>query len=432
MKVLLISENRCRDNLVPWPIGAASIAAAAEAAGHDVEGLDLMFSQDAAADVADAVRSFQPDVVGISLRNIDNQDMHANEFFLPGVKEVVDAVTSETAAPVVLGGAGFTIFPLECLSYLAQEIGIVGEGEEAFVQLLDALEAGEDPSGVGGLAFLRDGAGRINPVERPVDFRCAPPPDRRAFGVSCYNWVPGKGPPFVANIQSRRGCPLRCIYCSSPLVEGRVVRCRDAQQVADELEALEKRYALSTCIFADSHFNYPAEYARQLCSLIIEKQLSINWSCGINPLYYDEALFEMLRQAGCFAVSIGNESGSDEMLASLRKDFTASDVRKNVVAARDQGLQANCFLLLGGPGETRESVEESIALMDELAPEAVRITVGIRIFPGCELERIAAEEGVIHQGQDLLEPVFYLEKAVAPWLYDMMKDVCASRPGWFL
>src|SRR5450830_885097 len=101
MKVLLISENRCRDNLVPWPIGASCIAAAAEAAGHNVKGLDLMFSRDASADVAAAVRSFQPDVVGISLRNIDNQDIHANEFFLPGVKQVVDAVTSETVAPVV-------------------------------------------------------------------------------------------------------------------------------------------------------------------------------------------------------------------------------------------------------------------------------------------------------------------------------------------
>lgn len=432
MKVLLISENRCRDNLVPWPIGAACIAAAAEAAGHNVKGLDLMFSRDASADVAAAVRSFQPDVVGISLRNIDNQDMHANEFFLPGVKQVVDAVTSETVAPVVLGGAGFTIFPLECLSYLGQEMGIVGEGEEAFVQLLDVLEAAGDPSGVGGLAILRDGTRRINPVERPVDFRRAPPPDRRAFSVSSYDWVPGKGPPFVANIQSRRGCPLRCIYCSSPLVEGRVVRCREAMQVADELEALEKEHGLSTVIFADSHFNFPGEYARELCSLIIEKQLSIRWSCGINPLYYDEALFPMMREAGCFAVSLGNESGSDEMLAALRKDFTSSDVRKNVIAAKEQGFQVSCFLLLGGPGETCESVEESIALMDELEPEAVRVTVGIRIFPGCELERIAAEEGVVSPGQNLLQPAFYLEKAVAPWLYEMMSEACASRPGWFL
>jgi radical SAM superfamily enzyme YgiQ (UPF0313 family) len=432
MKVLLISENRCRENLVPWPIGAACIASAAESAGHDVRGLDLMFSRDPASEVASAVRDFQPDVVGVSLRNIDNQDMHSNEFFLPEAKKIVEVLAPETEAPVVPGGAGFTIFPLECLEYLNLGLGIVGEGEEAFVSLLDALEAGADPSGIGGLAILRAGTGRINPAERLVDFQKAPPPDRRAFDVAGYDWVPGKGPPFVANIQSRRGCPLRCIYCSSPLVEGRVVRCREARDVADELESLEKEHGLSTVIFADSHFNCPVEYAKELCALIIKKRLSIKWSCGLHPLYHDESLFPMLREAGCFAVSIGNESGSDVMLESLRKDFTKSDVRKNVVAAREQGFQVSCFLLLGGPGETRDSVEESIALMDELAPEAVRVTVGIRIFPGCELERIAAEEGVISPGQNLLEPAFYLEKAVAPWLYDRMKEVCASRPGWFL
>jgi radical SAM superfamily enzyme YgiQ (UPF0313 family) len=184
MKVLLISENRCRENLVPWPIGAACIASAAESAGHDVRGLDLMFSRDPASEVASAVRDFQPDVVGVSLRNIDNQDMHSNEFFLPEAKKIVEVLAPETEAPVVPGGAGFTIFPLECLEYLNLGLGIVGEGEEAFVSLLDALEAGADPSGIGGLAILRAGTGRINPAERLVDFQKAPPPDRRASRTS--------------------------------------------------------------------------------------------------------------------------------------------------------------------------------------------------------------------------------------------------------
>jgi len=149
-------------------------------------------------------------------------------------------------------------------------------------------------------------------------------------------------------------------------------------------------------------------------------------------MVYEPGLYGLMKEAGCLAVSLGNESGSDEMLRSLKKDFTASDVRKNAAAAREAGLMVNCFLMLGGPGETRESVEESIALMDELRPDAVIVTVGVRIFPGCELESIAVADGFISEGQDLLEPAFYLARDVAPWLYDRMAQVCATRPTWSL
>jgi len=98
MRVLLISENRCRENLVPWPIGPACVATAARAAGHAVEGLDLMFSEDAAADVASAIDRFAPDCVGLSVRNIDNQDMTDNRFFMPAVRRIVEVVRSSTGA----------------------------------------------------------------------------------------------------------------------------------------------------------------------------------------------------------------------------------------------------------------------------------------------------------------------------------------------
>jgi len=418
--------------MVPWPLGVAWVASSVRARGHEVAGLDLMFADDPAAAVAEAVREFAPDCIGFAVRNIDNQDMYANEFFLPEARGILDSVREVTDVPLVLGGAGFTIFPLECLDYFGLELGVVGEGEAAFPALLSALEAGVDPSTLPGLAVARGGLRQVNPIDLSFDFRRSPPPDREAFDVSGYRWVPGQGPPFVSNVQSRRGCPLHCIYCSSPLVEGRTIRCREPQDVADELESLEKEHGVRTVIFADSHFNHPAEYAYELCELIRHKRLAMKWSAGANPLFFDAGLFEAMREAGCFAVSIGNEHGSDAMLQSLRKDFSKEDVSRSVKAARAAGLEVNCFLLLGGPGETRESVDESIALMDELAPEIVRVTVGIRIFPGCGLERVAVEEGFISEGQSLLEPAFYLERRAKPWLYKKMVEVTAARKGWFL
>jgi radical SAM superfamily enzyme YgiQ (UPF0313 family) len=370
--------------------------------------------------------------VGLSVRNIDNQDMRDNEFFMPAVRDIARVVRSRTGALLVLGGAGFTIFPLECLEYTGAEMGIAGEGEDSFAALLEALCSGEDYSGLPGLATVKGARRVLNPPGPAVDLRGTGAPDRRAFDVSRYNWSPGKGPPFLANIQARRGCRMRCIYCTNPLIEGRELRCRDADDVADELERLQKDDGIRTVLFTDSNFVDPPDYASDLCRRITGRGLSIEWFATVNPMLFEPDLYRLMREAGCIAVSIGNESGSDRMMEALKKDFTASDVRKNVTAARDQGLQVNCFLMLGGPGETRASVEESVTLMDELRPDSVWVTVGVRIFPGCEMERIAVERGLLTEGRDLLQPVFFLEPETEPWLYDTMAGICASRAGWSL
>lgn len=431
LKVLLISENRCRENLIPYPLGVAWVAAAVRAAGHEVSGLDLMFSDDPAGDTARAVREFQPDCVGLAIRNIDNQDLYSPEFYLPPVTDVVAAIKSETGAPVVLGGAGFTMFPLECLEFLGLELGVVSEGEAAFTRLLEILESGADPSDLPGLALLRGGLGTVNPPGPGQDLDLMPAPAHDVFDVRRYNWVPGGGAPFTANLQSRRGCHMRCIYCSSPLVEGRRVRLRDPSLVADELESLAG-LGVGTAIFTDSLFNYPAEYTERLCREIAARCLPVRWTASVNPAYNDPGLFELMRQAGCSTLSVGNESGSEDMLAALRKGFSKEDILQTVRAAHEAGLSFYCFLLLGGPGETRQSVEESVAFLDELGAESVRVTVGIRIYPGCELFNISVREGVIAAAQNLLYPAFYLAPEVEPWLQEHMKEVCGVRPGWML
>jgi len=431
LKVLLISENQCRDNLIPYPIGVASIAAAVKAAGHQVAGLDLMFSDDPAGDTARAVRDFDPGCIGLSVRNIDNQDKYAGEFYLPPVREVVSAIQSETHAPIVLGGAGFTIFPLECLEYLGLELGIVGEGEDSFVRLLRLIETGGDFNGLPGMAILRGGEGKVNAPGPAPNLGRLLPPDRDVFDVGLYNWSPGSGPAFTANLQSRRGCHMRCVYCSNPLLEGRKVRLRDPSAVADEMQLLDDR-GIRMAIFTDSLFNYPTDYAERLCREIADRHLSLRWTASVNPAFNHPGLFDLMRQAGCSTLSVGNESGSVDMLAALRKGFSKDDIVETIRAARGSGLGFYCFLLLGGPGETRESVDESVALLEELEPESVRVTVGIRIYPGCELQDIAVREGFISADQNLLYPAFYLAPGVEPWLHEYMKEVCGRHPGWLL
>jgi radical SAM superfamily enzyme YgiQ (UPF0313 family) len=432
MKVLLISENRCRENLIPYPLGIAYVAAAAREAGHEVSGLDLMFSERPVDKVLQIVRSFGPQCIGLSIRNLDNQDMHKSEFYLPQVKEIVEAVKSESDALIVPGGAGFTIFPQECLEYLDLEMGIVGEGERSFVELLRRLELGLELVDIPGLALRRDGKTYVNPPEPHAWPGMFPLPDRDIFPVTPYNYIPGQGPPRMANLQARRGCHLRCIYCTSPRVEGRVVRVRDPREVADELASLEREHGSRNAVFVDSLFTYPFDYSEELCREIASRKLTIKWHCNLNPLYSDPHLLSLLREAGCASLSIGNESGSEDILQSLKKGFTKDDVVRSISEAKRLGFFLNCFLLLGGPGENERTVKESVELMSELEVDAVRVTVGVRIYPGCELYDIALRERVISPHQNLLYPTFYISQETSGWLYDYMREVCEEREGWFL
>ena len=225
---------------------------------------------------------------------------------------------------------------------------------------------------------------------------------------------------------------MRCIYCTNPLVEGRSVRLREPQAVADELQSLEDDYGIKTATFTDSLFNYPADYSTLLCREIAKRRLSLRWTCSFTPVNPDPELIGLLPEAGCFFLSIGNESGSEDMLAALRKGFSKKEVLKAVKEVRRAGLMFNCFLLLGGPGETGRTVEESVEFVSELEPTAVTVTVGIRIYPGCELYDIALREKVITPDQNLLYPTFYLAPEVEPWLYEYMRGVCGERAGWLL
>jgi radical SAM superfamily enzyme YgiQ (UPF0313 family) len=431
MRVLFISENRSRANLVPYPIGISCVAAAARRAGHDVYGLDLMWSDDPPSDIAAAVRRFEPDCVGLSVRNIDNQDMRHPVSYVSEVIDIVGAVKGSTGAPIVAGGAGFTIFPLECLRYLDLELGLIGEAEDSFPLLLERLGAGLDPAGVPGLARYGHTENIVNRRLSLPDISRSPSPDRLAFPVDRYDWAPGRNAPFIANIQSRRGCHMECVYCSNPIVEGNRVRMRDPAVVVDELQGLEEQ-GISTVWFVDSLFNYPVDYARELCVRISERGLSIRWICTFSPTASDPGLFSIMRDAGCFQLSVGNESGSDLILDSLKKGFTKKDVAVAVSRAREEGLGVNCFLLLGGPGETRETVEESVEFVASLEPDMVTVTPGIRIYPGCELHRIAISEGVVKKDQGLLAPTFYVSPEVEPWLYDYAEEICSSNDGWKL
>ena len=406
-------------NILPLPLGPALVAAACRKVGHDVVLLNLMFAGDTQSAIQDCVGGFRPEVVGISVRNIDDQNMADPKFLLPPAREVVKTCRSLCDAPLIVGGAGYSIFPGSALRYLGADMGIWGEGEVAFPALLERVAKGLPVSGLPGL-FLSG--------ERPADRTFASNQDDLPLPEPGL-WIPSvRGQSeFWVPVQTRRGCPLDCSFCSTAAIEGRGLRQHSPEAIAAWLEQLASS-RFTNLNFVDNTFNLPPDYAKELCRKILERGLAINFWCIIYPKWVDSELVELMTQAGCREISLGFESGSNPMLASLNKMFNAEEVKTVAKMFQGAGIFRRGFLLLGGPGETRESVEESLAFADSLNLDALKVTVGVRIYPETPLAATALAEGVILPDDDLLWPRFYLAPRLREWLPERIVAYKTLRP----
>jgi radical SAM superfamily enzyme YgiQ (UPF0313 family) len=422
VRVLLIAANMERMNLPPLPLGPALVAAACRQAGHEAVLLNLMFSGDARSAVQDSVKQLQPEAIAISVRNIDDQNMGDSKFLLPPVHEIVQTCRSLSGAPIIVGGAGYSIFPESALRYLGADMGICGEGEAAFPALLSCLEKGKTLAEVPGLCLPGQQPTSRTFAQHLDDF---PLPDPAL-------WIPAGHDPaeFWVPVQSRRGCPLDCSYCSTAAIEGRGLRKRSPQSVAAWLEQLV-RAGFSQFNFVDNVFNLPLPYAKDLCRHILERHLAIKFWCIIYPKWVDEELVELAARAGCSEISLGFESGSEQTLASLNKRYDAEDVRRVSNLFARSGIFRRGFLLLGGPGETRETVEQSLAFADSLNLDALKITMGVRVYPGTPLATRAVAEGMLKPDEDLLWPRFYLAPGLREWLPERIARYKAER-SWVM
>ncbi|MEN6320121.1 MAG: radical SAM protein [Syntrophaceae bacterium] len=422
MRVLLISANTERINILPLPLGLNCVAVAARNAGHEVKLVDLMTEKDDQSSLRNAVAVFNPEIIGISIRNIDDQNMENPRFLLEQVKKVVAECRNISRVPIILGGAGYSIFPESALSYLEADIGIQGEGEIVFPLLLDRIERGDDISGSPGVYLPGSGLQGKRIFEKNLDQ--LPPSDPHILSLSATDkqeyWMP---------LQTRRGCPMGCSYCSTATIEGRTIRKRSPEYIIKEIIS-HVGVGFQRFYFVDNTFNIPDTYAKEICRKIIESRLALSWRCIIYPWRLDKELIHLMAEAGCTEVSLGFESGCEQILRNMNKRYSCDDVRQTSDMLRDAGIKRLGFLLLGGPGETRESVQESLAFADSLNLDALKITIGIRIYPYTALAKIAEKEGLIIPEDNLLFPTFYIASNLGDWIRDTVLFWMADRHHW--
>jgi radical SAM superfamily enzyme YgiQ (UPF0313 family) len=234
----------------------------------------------------------------------------------------------------------------------------------------------------------------------------------------------------MANIQTRRGCPFGCVYCTYPLLEGARVRLRPVVEVIDEIRDLTEGYGVDYLYFVDDIFNFPPDYALELCRAMTAAELKVNWSAFINPQFVTAGLMTAMAAAGCDAVEYGSDSGSPAMLRSLGKSFSVNHIREASRCCLDLGIDFAHYILFGGPGETEATIDETFALMDEVNPTAVIAMTGIRIFPGTHLYTQAVADGIITAKTSLLEPTFYISPPLRETLAPLVTERAMARRNW--
>jgi radical SAM superfamily enzyme YgiQ (UPF0313 family) len=424
MRVLLISANTERINMPALPLGLGCIAEATRQAGHQIEMLDLLGSIEPGPAIKDAIEKFHPEVLAVSIRNIDDQKMEGTKFLLEQLKEVVSICRSASNAPIVLGGAGYSICPESSLEYLEADMGIQGEGEAAFTTLLEHMQNHSSLSTVPGLYLRENGLQAERRYVQNLDELPLPAPDlwNPSYANESEFWMP---------VQTRRGCSMDCSYCSTAAIEGRLVRKRSPEIVVRWMQS-HIRSGFRRFYFTDNNFNLPGSYARELCEQMLNSKLDISWRCIIYPVKLDEELVRKMAKSGCKEVSLGAESGAEQILHSLNKKFKPQDIRHTSGLFKQYGVKRMGFLLLGAPGETKETVEESLAFADSLNLDMLKISIGIRIYPNTKLAETAVKEGKIAQDDDLLFPKFYLQDGLEDWLRGRIADELKKRKNWFM
>jgi len=184
--------------------------------------------------------------------------------------------------------------------------------------------------------------------------------------------------------------------------------------------------------FVDNIFNMPLSYAKDLCRKIIDRKLEISWKCIFYPGIVDAELVNLLAMAGCREVSLGFESGCEQILQIMNKKFHLDSIRCTSEMLKAGEIKQLGFLMLGGPGETKESTEQSLVFADSLNLDAMKITIGIRIYPNTTLSKTAVTEGLISPEDNLLFPRFYIVLKLEGWLRETVRTWMESRPNWMI
>jgi radical SAM superfamily enzyme YgiQ (UPF0313 family) len=388
------------------PLGIGYLAAYLEKRGHVCAIVDAHCEQLGIEEILARTKAFQPDIVGVAATS-------------PAFKNAV-AITTRIKAQApsivtVLGGAHVTAAPTNAMRHGVFDYGVTGEGEETLGELLDALVR-PSPAvmrNIKGLVFRNDGQIAVNEARLFItDLDAIPLPARhlmvplaktQTVPASVYRLPSG-------NLITSRGCPSHCTFCDNRIF-GRRVRTRSAVNIVDEIEALINVHGARDIKFYDDTFTVNKNRVHQIVDEMKRRKIRIPWSCLARVKDVNLDLLRYMRENGCWQILYGVESGDDRMLALLRKGNTVEDNRNAVTWAADVGMSIRGDFVLGTPGETRESLENTLAFALSVPLNYAHFNKFVPL-PGTEIYRNLVAQGHAmdpETSEDILTNFFHVE-----------------------
>ena len=417
------------------PIGLDYIAGSAGAAGVQVDIVDLCLADHPAATLRRYFAAHNPELVGISFRNVDDCFWPSAQWFVPDLADTVQKIRTLTNAPIVVGGVGFSIFAERIVEYTAADFGIRGDGERAIVSLFNEVRGSRRFERVGGLIWRRDGAICSNEPAWPVPLSL--PARRDAIDNLAYLRQGGQ-----CGLETKRGCDRHCLYCADPLAKGPRIRLRDPSEVADEAQALLAQ-GIDVLHLCDSEFNVPASHAHAVCEEFCCRGLGrrLRWYTYMAVVPFDRELAAVMSKAGCVGIDFTGDSACPSMLNIYRQPHLREDLASAVRLCRANDMAVMIDLLLGGPGETPETVADTIEFIKRIDPDCAGAPLGVRIYPGTEMARIVGAEGPGETNPnirrkyagavDFFKPTFYISAALGERPAELVQDLIAGDKRFF-
>jgi lipid biosynthesis B12-binding/radical SAM protein len=404
MKILLISANVTLSPYPIYPLGVSMIAAALTRAGHEVLQVDFLHQNTSVEAIAREVRQVKPDLIGISVRNIDNVNLMNEQYYIQNVKNIVSKIREVSGVKVILGGAGFSLIPDLILRETGADYGIIGEGEVLVVD------------------FANNAAKGLFPNERLIGPAPRLPGEKitsALYDEQLLEFYLHSG--NIASIQTKRGCTYKCVYCTYPVLEGSQLRRREPRAVIDDIELLRDKYKTKYIFFVDSVFNDDEGAYLEVIDEMARRNVSIPWTAFFKPRGLTDVIVERMKKTGFVAAEVGADAACDRTLKKMGKSFTFSDI----VACNDlfvrHGIATSHFFMFGGPGETEETVHEGIKNILGLKNCVAFIFMGIRILPETALARLAVKEKLIAPDEGMLKPIYYISPMVdKKWLEETL------------
>jgi len=402
MKILLASSNLENSPAPVFPLGLSVLAKSLRQAGHEIQIFDWLTHDGQEESLRAVLAAFSPELIGIGVRNIDNVDSLNLVFYLDDLLRMTTLIRQLSPAPIVLGGAGYSLLPEDILAFTGADYGIVGAGEEAMPQLADTLAKGQSIA-------------KIIRASTPRFFGGA---DYDRNILSYYLSEGGAAP-----LQTKRGCPHNCVYCAYPLLEGSCVRSRDTDELLCELDFLRREYSPSLIYFTDSIFNAPGGSQWELLDRMARQGISIPWTAFFSPQKFTAEEIGLMKRTGLKVAELGLDALCDTTLKGLGKNYDFSCATTAVSSLRRTGATVSCSAMAGGPQIFDATLREGMQNLKMLDTVPVFVFMGIRILPNTPLEAIARHEGVLSAGESFLRPKFYLSPKIAPEkLYQVLRE----------